>query len=239
MARRKMVAVGVDCAVAASHTEMKAFMEFAASAKVRIDLVIVDVQLDIACLDLPQAYGLMAMTVDDFQLGSSLINQIARHFRLHDHALPSAQADESPQILTESAPSSDNAVLDVLVVEDNNINQIVFAQILESLGLSYKIATTGKQALQLFEQEKPSFVLMDTTLPDFDGFEATRRLRKTMGAQPNPTPIIGVIALAFEGDRQACMDAGMDDMLLKPVSPDMVAMLFKRHLPHSQHRICG
>lgn len=240
LAHKKMVTVGVDCAVAAGHAEMKAFMEFAASANVRIDLVIVDVQLDIACLDLPQSYGLDAMTVDDFQLESSLINQITRHFRFHDHALPLPVADESPEISTGGAPTSlSKAVLDVLVVEDNNINQIVFAQILESLGLSYKIATTGKQALQLFEQERPSFVLMDTTLPDFDGFEATRRLRKMMVAAPNPTPIIGVISLAFEGDRQACMDAGMDDMLLKPVSPDMVEMVFKRHMPQSQHRIRG
>ncbi|POO56535.1 response regulator [Agrobacterium rosae] len=240
VARKKMVAVGVDCAVAQSQAEMKAFIEFAASANVRIDLVIVDVQLDIACLDLPQTYGLDAMTADDFQLESSLINQMTRHFRNKHQAPSSTQADGSLEICTGSTPpSTKKTTLDVLVVEDNNINQIVFSQILESLGLSYKIAATGKQALQLFEQEKPSFVLMDTTLPDFDGFEATRRLRKIMGAERVRTPVIGVVSLAFEGDRQACLDAGMDDMLLKPVSPDMVEILLKRYLPESQHRIRG
>ncbi len=240
VARRKMTAVGVDCAVVTSHDEQKAFMEFAASANVRVDLVVVDVQLDIVCLDLPQTYGVDAMTVDDFQLESSLINQITRHFRLKNSALSSQQADGSWEISTGNLPSpATKATLDVLVAEDNDINKIVFSQILEGLGLSYKIAATGKLALQIFEQDKPTFVVMDTTLPDFDGFEAARRLRKIMGAERIHTPIIGVVPLAFEGDRQACLDAGMDDMMLKPISPDMVEAMIKRHLPQREHRIRG
>ncbi|WP_320200831.1 response regulator [Agrobacterium sp. rho-13.3] len=240
LAHKKMLSVGVDCAVAVSQAEQKAFMEFAASANVRIDLVIVDVQMNIACLDLPQAYGVEAMTADDFQLESSLITQITRHFRLNNHPLSAAPTDGNWEISTQrTAAISKKASLDVLVVEDNNINQIVFSQILEGLGLSYKIAATGQDAVQLFEQDHPSFVLMDTTLPDFDGFEATRRLRKLAGAERPRTPVIGVVAQAFEGDRQACLDAGMDEMLLKPISPDMVEVLFRRFLPQQDHRIRG
>ncbi|GAK70116.1 hypothetical protein RRU01S_08_00190 [Agrobacterium rubi TR3 = NBRC 13261] len=239
-ARKKMEAVGVDCAVALNQTEQKAFMEFAASVHVRIDLVIVDVQLDMACLDLPQTYGVDAMTIDDFQLGSSIINQTTRHFRFRGHVANAAPVDGNWEISPPATPALVKRTgVDVLVVEDNNINQIVFSQILEGLGLTYKIAATGKDAIRAFDEEKPSFVLMDTTLPDFDGFEAARRLRKMTANDRTRIPIIGVVSLAFEGDRQACIDAGMDDMLLKPISPDMVDVLFKRYLPQQVGSIRG
>ncbi|XUY27273.1 response regulator [Agrobacterium sp. rho-8.1] len=232
VAHKKIAALGVDCAVASSQAEQKAFMEFAALANVRIDLVIVDVQLEMACLDLAQAYGVDTMTIDDFQLGSSLIDQMTRHFRMRGQVATAAPTDGNWEITSAPTPViARKAGLDVLVVEDNNINQIVFSQILEGLGLSYKIAATGRDAIRAFDQERPSFVLMDTTLPDFDGFEATRRLRKMTATERTHIPIIGVVSLAFDGDRQACIDSGMDDMLLKPVSPDMVEALFKRYLP--------
>ncbi|MBB3944930.1 PAS domain S-box-containing protein [Rhizobium skierniewicense] len=232
VAHEKIVALGVDCAVASGRAEQKAFMEFAASANVRIDLVIVDVQLEMACLDVSHAYGIDTMTFDDVQLGSSLIDQMTRHFRMRGQVANGAPTDGNWEITSAPTPVIVKKTgLDVLVVEDNNINQIVFSQILEGLGLSYKIAATGRDAIRAFDQERPSFVLMDTTLPDFDGFEATRRLRKMTVTERTHIPIIGVVSLAFDGDRQACIDSGMDDMLLKPVSPDMVEALFKRYLP--------
>lgn len=238
LAMRKMLAVGVDCAFVSTYNEQKAFMEYAASAAVRIDLVIVDVQMDIACLDLPQSYGIDAVTVDDYLLESSLITQVSRHFRLASRTLSPVQTDGAWEISTGNNPAPvEKSTIDVLVVEDNNINQIVFSQILEGLGLSYRIASTGRDAIRMFETEKPAFILMDTTLPDFDGFEAARRLRGMMVAERKPTPIIGVVPLAFEGDRQSCIDAGMDDMLLKPVSPDMIELMLKRYLPQREHRV--
>ena len=237
LAMRKMIAVGVDCAVVSTQREQKAFMEYATSAGVRVDLVIVDVQMDIACLDLPQTYGVDAVTVDDYLLESSLITEISRHFRLASRTLSPVQTDTGWEIATGTppAPAKKNA-LEVLVVEDNSINQIVFSQIMEGLGLSYRIASTGRDALRMFEEEKPAFILMDTTLPDFDGFEAARRVRGMVGGERGRTPIIAVIPQAFEGDRQACLDAGMDDMLLKPISPDMIELMMKRYLPQREHR---
>ncbi len=229
-ASKKMSAMGIDCAVASGYREQKAFMEYAASANVRIDLVVVDIQLDVACLDLPPVYGVDVMTVDDFQLEGMIISQVTRHFRLIAQNAIAERAGEGVDISTGTEKAPPKRATEVLVVEDNTINQIVFSQILESMGLTYKIAATGAEALRLYEQEKPSFVLMDTTLPDFDGFEATRRLRK-ISHQQDRVPVIGVVALAFEGDRQACLDAGMDDMLLKPISPDMIEALLKRYMP--------
>lgn len=236
-ARQKLFDVGVDCAVASGYTEQKAFMEFAASAGVQIDLVIVDMELDIGCIDLAQSFGVETVTVDDYMLESALIHHVARHFRLNCRALSPLQADGGWEISTGPGPAASKKTdIDVLVVEDNNINQIVFSQIMEGLGMRYKIAPTGKDAIKLYEQERPAFILLDTTLPDLDGFEVARRLRNLMGAQRVRTPIIGVVSLAFEGDRQACLAAGMDDMLLKPVSPDMVEALIKRHMPKQDTR---
>jgi CheY-like chemotaxis protein/PAS domain-containing protein len=113
--------------------------------------------------------------------------------------------------------------LDVLVVEDNPINQVVFAQILDSLKLRYRIVGSAVEFLTMVETSPPDLIFMDTTLPDMDGYSATQEWRKREQAQAlAPIPIIGVVALAFEGDRAKCIASGMNDMLLKPLSPDMV-----------------
>ncbi|MBN8931592.1 MAG: response regulator, partial [Rhizobium pusense] len=115
---------------------------------------------------------------------------------------------------------------DVLLVEDNRVNQIVFSQILEGLGLSWRLATSGEEALRLFVEQAPSVVLLDTTLADIDGFEVARRMRDLSGEKR--IPVVGVITHAFEGDLDKCLASGMEDMLLKPVSPDMVEAVFVR-----------
>ncbi len=240
MAGKKLSAVGVDCAVATSFDEQRAFLEIAASSGVKIDLIIVDVQMELGCLDLPPAYGVDVMTLDDFQLGSSLINLVTRHFRSADVLQKTRQQEEDIAITTRAGSEKPKKRgLDVLVVEDNKINQIVFSQILEGFEINYRLAQSGEEALRLFEAESPALILMDTTLPDLDGFEVCSRIRRMEGAQRERTPIIGVIPLAFEGDRKACIDAGMDDMLLKPISPDIVDVLLKRFLPQHARRLQG
>ena len=84
----------------------------------------------------------------------------------------------------------------------------------------------------MIDAHSPSLVLVDATLPDFDGFELARRIRSAEG-DSKKIPLIGVIAHAFDGDRRACLDAGMDDMILKPVSPDMIETVLRRFLPSS------
>ncbi|NTJ41473.1 response regulator [Agrobacterium larrymoorei] len=240
LACKKLCAVGVDCAVVSTAAEQKAFMEFAAKAGVRIDLVIVDVQMELGCLDVPQAYGVDVMTVDDFQLGSSLVNLATRHFRsVSTLQKGCADANDDWTIAHDQTASANRRGLDVLVVEDNKINQIVFRQIMESLGLNYRVAANAQEALQYHAAQNPAIIVLDTTLPDLDGFEVARRIRAMEPPSQPRTPIIGVVALAFEGDRKACLDAGMDEMLLKPISPDMIETLFKRFLPKLGHRLQG
>jgi signal transduction histidine kinase/DNA-binding response OmpR family regulator len=111
--------------------------------------------------------------------------------------------------------------VDILIAEDNEINQLVFGQILSGLGLSYRIAGNGRTVVEMYRTLKPRLILMDVSMPEMNGFEATRAIRADEAARGAAhTPIIGVTAHALKGDRDKCIEAGMDDYLPKPVSPD-------------------
>jgi len=109
----------------------------------------------------------------------------------------------------------------------------------DEMQIEYRLAPSGNEALALFQSEKPSVVLLDTTLPDIDGFEVARQIRRLESSTGERTPLIGVVPLAFEGDQRACLNAGMDEMLLKPISPDIIDMLLKRFLPRFSHSLHG
>ncbi len=114
--------------------------------------------------------------------------------------------------------------LDVLVAEDNEVNQLVFSQILNGLGYRYKIASNGRTALDMFRRHKPRMVLMDVSMPEMNGLEATREIRSIEQGMGLHTPIVGVTAHALKGDREKCLEAGMDDYLSKPISPNKLAI---------------
>jgi CheY-like chemotaxis protein len=117
------------------------------------------------------------------------------------------------------------------VAEDNDINQIVFSQILEGLGYRHMLAATGDEAVRLWAEHRPQIVLMDISLPGFNGFEAARLIRQMEETGDGThTPIIGVLTQAFERDRAECVKSGMDDVIMKPVSPDMLEMVFQKYL---------
>jgi signal transduction histidine kinase/DNA-binding response OmpR family regulator len=122
--------------------------------------------------------------------------------------------------IREAQPSRPNAPLDILIAEDNEVNQLVFGQILSGLSLSYKIAGNGRTAVEMYRTLKPKLILMDVSMPEMNGYEATRAIRASEAEDGSRTPIIGVTAHALKGDREKCMEAGMDDYLAKPISPD-------------------
>ncbi|WP_395449535.1 response regulator [Aminobacter sp. UC22_36] len=126
---------------------------------------------------------------------------------------PTPLVQPEPSVLQDSG-------LDVLVAEDNEVNQLVFGQILAGLGLSHRIAGNGRTAVEMYRTFKPKLILMDVSMPEMNGYEATRAIRTEEAANGSRTPIIGVTAHALKGDREKCIDAGMDDYLPKPVSPD-------------------
>ncbi len=120
--------------------------------------------------------------------------------------------------------------LDILVAEDNEVNQMVFSQILDSLGVNFKIVGNGRLAVEAHRAFSPSVILMDVSMPEMNGLEATKAIRKNEAGAGRHTPIIGVTAHALKGDRERCIEAGMDDYLSKPVSPDKLSAIASRWL---------
>jgi CheY-like chemotaxis protein/anti-sigma regulatory factor (Ser/Thr protein kinase) len=103
----------------------------------------------------------------------------------------------------------------VLLVEDNPINQMVAQKMLEKIGLESTLAGDGRQALAMLEQGDFDAVLMDCQMPVMDGFEATRRIRAQSALLS--LPVIAMTANVMEGDREKCIEAGMNDYIGKPV----------------------
>jgi len=121
--------------------------------------------------------------------------------------------------------------LDILVAEDNEVNQIVFRQILEETGLNFKIVENGRLAFATYKVQRPRLVLMDVSMPEMNGKEATRAIRKyERENEIQRIPIVGVTAHALKGDMEACIDAGMDDYLSKPVSPNKLTLKVEQWL---------
>jgi PAS domain S-box-containing protein len=109
--------------------------------------------------------------------------------------------------------------VDILVAEDNEVNQLVFTQILSETGLTFEIVGNGALAVRACAEMRPRMILMDVSMPEMNGLEATGRIREAEMGQESRTPIVGVTAHALKGDRERCLDAGMDDYLSKPISP--------------------
>jgi TMAO reductase system sensor TorS len=103
----------------------------------------------------------------------------------------------------------------VLLVEDNPINQMVAQKMLEKIGLESTLAGDGQEALNRLEQDRFDAVLMDCQMPVMDGFEATRRIREQSAL--TSLPVIAMTANVMEGDREKCIEAGMNDYIGKPV----------------------
>ncbi len=118
----------------------------------------------------------------------------------------------------------------ILLAEDNITNQQVALSILKKMGLSADAVASGAEAIDAVTAVPYDLVLMDVQMPDVDGLEATRRIRQREGVGPR-VPIIALTAYAMQGDRERCIDAGMDDYIAKPVSPDALAGVLAKWLP--------
>jgi signal transduction histidine kinase/DNA-binding response OmpR family regulator len=121
----------------------------------------------------------------------------------------------------------------VLVVEDNRINQTVVKRILMKEGIEVEVAENGEQAVRKAkEKKKYDLIFMDCQMPRMDGYEASQRIRNAEKAPPasNRVPIIALTANAMQGDREKCLNAGMDDYIAKPVKKEAILEVLRRHL---------
>ncbi|MBP6619464.1 MAG: response regulator [Leadbetterella sp.] len=105
----------------------------------------------------------------------------------------------------------------ILIAEDNMINQMVIQKILKLLGFQPTLASNGLIAVQKFQENIYDIILMDVQMPELDGIEATKQIRELQGKQPI---IIAMTANAMQGDREECLNAGMDDYISKPIVMD-------------------
>jgi CheY-like chemotaxis protein/HPt (histidine-containing phosphotransfer) domain-containing protein len=110
----------------------------------------------------------------------------------------------------------------ILLAEDNPINQKLAVILLQKAGFSVDAVENGQRALEKVQNEHYNAVLMDVQMPDMDGFEATRRIRQWETGQERHIPIIAMTAHALKGDRELCLEAGMDDYVTKPLEPKVL-----------------
>jgi len=161
---------------------------------------------------------------DTFGITRSVVKPVLRAAlvsRLGGIASSAAALDTSPGSLTGSGR--------VLVVEDDMVNQTIVASILAQAGFSVEVAGDGYTALQTFGEMRFDLVLMDWQMPDMDGLEVTRRLRAgAAGVRGRTTPIVALTANAFAEDRVACLEAGMNDFLTKPVVAEALVRTVNR-----------
>ncbi len=161
---------------------------------------------------------------------------------IHDHDVllpplandrPQPVADTAAKTAVILASAEAGAATRLLLVEDNPVNLAVGEKLLSVLGYACDIAVNGQIALEKMATGQFDLVLMDCQMPVLDGYSATRewRDRETLRKSPRRLPIVAMTANAMAGDRQRCLDAGMDDYLSKPVSREQLENCLQRWLP--------
>jgi len=145
-------------------------------------------------------------------------------------ASPSAQDGPQPQAGIAQLPDRQA----VLLVEDNPVNQQVAQAMLTKLGIPMVLAGNGEEALELVKSRDFDLILMDCQMPVMDGFEATAAIRNLPDGRGEYLPIIALTANAMQGDRQKCLEAGMDDFLSKPYRLAQLQAILARWLPAAQ-----
>ena len=154
-------------------------------------------------------------------------------------SLPAADDNESkpdlraPDLAGQiaTADQGDPTPAAVLVAEDNPINQLLAVRMLEKLGYDVDVAGDGREALAALEQTTYAAVLMDCQMPELDGYDATREIRRRERDSDRHVPIIAMTAHSMPGDREKCLAAGMDDYISKPIRASALRETLERSLP--------
>lgn len=116
----------------------------------------------------------------------------------------------------------------ILIVEDNEDNMYLIGFIIKKRGYDVIEARNGREGVELAGKETPDLILMDIQLPDFDGLEATRKIRKSDNA--SDIPIIALTSYAMAGDRQQTLNAGCNGYIEKPINPNTIMDEIEKYL---------
>ena len=138
----------------------------------------------------------------------------------------------SHNLITQHTINEQNKIdAKILVVEDNIVNQKVAVMLLKKMGLRCDVAANGVEAVESVSTIPYDLVLMDCHMPEMDGFEATRRIRDS--ENEHHTPIVAMTADAMAGDREKCLNAGMDDYITKPIDLSAFNKVLKKYIEKS------
>jgi len=153
----------------------------------------------------------------------------AGSFNVPPQAEPEEKTETTPEASAEDSPVVSGGPK-ILLAEDNLVNQEVSMSILEELGYSPELAENGRIAVEKLKQSNSSYaaILMDCQMPELDGYQATKAIREWESECGNHTPIIAMTAHAMTGDREKTLDAGMDDYLSKPATPESVQLILDK-----------
>ena len=150
------------------------------------------------------------------ELFASVLLKPIRQYMLREHVINifTKTRDKKEAVNQLSDEFSKQYPLRILIAEDNPVNQKIATKILTKLGYQPSLAHNGKEALEMVSNDQYDMILMDVQMPEMDGLEATRMIRTCLETQP---VIIAMTANVMQGDRDACMQAGMDDYISKPI----------------------
>jgi CheY-like chemotaxis protein len=144
-----------------------------------------------------------------------------------------------PLAAASVAPAMESEMLDVLVAEDNEVNQILFTQMLTAAGVSFRLVGNGEEAVEVYRNVRPGMVLMDISMPVMNGLQASRAIRDIESGTGHRVPIVAVTAHVLDGDREQCLAAGMDDYLAKPISIEKLEEKLDHWLKRSRALAAG
>jgi two-component system, sensor histidine kinase and response regulator len=216
-------------------------LQAAAAAGVPYDVVVLDGQmpgmdgfeLAAAILDAPELHGtrlvMLASTGDHRARAREVgiptyLTKPVRRERLLDAVADASR--EEPEAPPASPPAT---ALRVLIAEDNEVNQLVIEKMLTKRGVEVEIANDGVEALTKLQAGAYAAVFMDCQMPNLDGYSTTARIREGERAGER-LPVIAMTAHAMNGDRERCLEAGMDDYLAKPLRPEELDDVLRRWL---------
>ncbi len=167
------------------------------------------------------------------ELFNAIVNAVAK---VHSQEQPRAIQQEKPVTMPRRNASAPAAAQRVLVAEDNEANRMVASEIIRLAGYEFDVVENGKQAVEAVKAQPYGLVLMDCQMPEMDGFEATAEIRRleqvgTLPGQGNGRlAIVALTANAIKGDRDRCIEAGMDDYISKPVEPAQLTDVLNAYL---------
>ena len=238
---------GHESTAVGSGADALAVLQAAAAAGAPYDVVVLDGQmpgmdgfeLAAAILDAPELHTtrlvMLASTGDHRARAREVgiptyLTKPVRRERLLD-AVADASRHEEPAAAAPTTAAPGSAVR-VLIAEDNAVNQLVIEKMLTKRGFAVDIAEDGLEALAKLATGSYAAVFMDCQMPNLDGYTTTGRIREQEGAGER-LPVIAMTAHAMKGDRERCLEAGMDDYLAKPLRPEELDEVLARWLGYA------